>query len=104
MIRGGYGIFYGPVDAQINQVDLSLGVLNKNHSTVENQHNSSQVPNQVDNVVGTCGISFAGSPIFPGSGGTRAPVSSQFTLILSVLPACPLPRRTRSLGLSSQGD
>jgi len=68
VIRGGYGIFYGPVDAQINQVDLSLGVLNKNHSTVENQHNSSQVPNQVNNVVGTCGISFAGSVIFPGSG------------------------------------
>ena len=27
VVRGGYGIFYGPVDAQINQVDLSLGVL-----------------------------------------------------------------------------
>ena len=68
VIRGGYGIFYGPVDAQIPAVDLSLGVLNKNHSTVENQHNTSQVPDQVNNVVNTCGIAFAGFPIFPGSG------------------------------------
>jgi hypothetical protein len=71
VIRGGYGIFYGPVDAQIPQVDLSLGVLNKNHSTVENQHNTSQVPNQVDNAVGTCGLGFASNPpipIVPGSG------------------------------------
>lgn len=68
VIRGGYGIFYGPVDAQIPAVDLSLGVLNKDHSTVENQHNTSQVPDQVNNVVNTCGIAFAGFPIFPGSG------------------------------------
>ena len=39
VIRGGYGIFYGPIDSQIPQVDLSLGVLNKNRTTVENQHN-----------------------------------------------------------------
>ncbi len=36
VIRGGYGIFYGPVDAQIPDVDLSLGVVNKNKSAVEN--------------------------------------------------------------------
>ncbi len=68
VVRGGYGIFYGPIDAQIPQVDLSLGVLNKNRSTVENQHNTSQVPDQVNNVVGTCGIGFPGFPIFPGTG------------------------------------
>jgi len=68
VVRGGYGIFYGPVDAQIAQVDLSLGVLNKNRSTVENQHNTSQVPDQVNNVVGTCGIGFPGFPIFQGTG------------------------------------
>lgn len=62
VIRGGYGIFYGPIDAQIPQVDLSLGVLNKNHSTVENHNNTSQVPDQVDNLVGTCGVNF---PPFP---------------------------------------
>lgn len=70
VIRGGYGIFYGPIDAQIPQVDLSLGVLNKDHSTVENQNNPQQVPNQVQNVVKTCGIGFPGVPIFPGSGGS----------------------------------
>ncbi|MGA8872780.1 MAG: carboxypeptidase regulatory-like domain-containing protein [Candidatus Acidiferrales bacterium] len=68
VIRGGYGIFYGPIDAQIPQVDLSLGVLNKNNSTVENQNNAAQVPDQVNNVVNTCGIGFPGFPIFPGSG------------------------------------
>jgi hypothetical protein len=56
VVRGGYGIFYGPIDAQIPQVDLSLGVLNANHSTVENQNNTSQVPDQVNNLVNTCGI------------------------------------------------
>jgi Carboxypeptidase regulatory-like domain/TonB dependent receptor len=71
VIRGGYGIFYGPVDAQIPQVDLSLGVLNKNRSTVENQNNKSQVPDQVNNVVATCGIGVTNPPIplgFPGNG------------------------------------
>ena len=49
VVRGGFGIFYGPIDAQIPQVDLSLGVLNKNRSTVENQKNTAQVPDQVNN-------------------------------------------------------
>ena len=40
MIRGGYGIFYGPVDVQIPDVDLSLGVVNKNKSAVENSARS----------------------------------------------------------------
>jgi hypothetical protein len=68
VVRGGYGIFYGPVDAQIPGVDLSLGVLNHNRSTVENQHNSSQVPDQVNNVVNTCGISGVPGNPFPGNG------------------------------------
>ena len=72
VIRGGYGIFYGPIDSQIPQVDLSLGVLNKNHSTVENQNNTPAVPGQVDNVVGTCGIGVtafgAAGVIIPGTG------------------------------------
>jgi hypothetical protein len=67
VVRGGYGIFYGPIDAQIPQVDLSLGALNHNRSTVENQHNKSQVPDQVNNLVNTCGIAFLGSP-FTGTG------------------------------------
>lgn len=68
VIRGGYGIFYGPIDTQIPQVDLSLGVLNKNYSTVENQGSGSQV----SNAVATCGIGVAqfgpAGTIFPGSG------------------------------------
>jgi hypothetical protein len=72
VIRGGYGIFYGPIDAQIPQVDLSLGVLNANRSTVENQNNKMQVPDQVNNAVGTCGVGVtafgAAGVIVPGSG------------------------------------
>jgi hypothetical protein len=72
VIRGGYGIFYGPIDSQIPQVDLSLGVLNKNHSTVENHHNTAQVPDQVNNAVGTCGVGVtafgAAGVIVPGTG------------------------------------
>jgi hypothetical protein len=68
VVRAGYGIFYGPVDAQIPAVDLSLGVLNKNRTTVENNHNKSQVPDQVDNAIGNCGVSFGPVPIVqPGS-------------------------------------
>jgi hypothetical protein len=58
VIRGGYGIFYGPVDAQIPDVDLSLGVLNKNKSAVENTPGAGQVAN-LDAI---CGF------IVPGTG------------------------------------
>jgi hypothetical protein len=68
VIRGGYGIFYGPIDAQIPGVDLSLGVLNKNRSTVENQGNAAAVPGQVKNAVATCGVSLGPVPIIPGTG------------------------------------
>jgi hypothetical protein len=64
VIRGGYGIFYGPVDAQIPDVDLSLGVLNRNKSAVEN----STPAGQVANVSGICGVSQFGVPIIPGTG------------------------------------
>jgi hypothetical protein len=72
VIRGGYGIFYGPIDAQIPQVDLSLGVLNADRSTVENRNNKAQVPDQVNNAVNTCGVGVTafGAPgvIVPGTG------------------------------------
>lgn len=72
VIRGGYGIFYGRVDSQIPQVDLSLGVLNADRSTVENQNNKTQVPDQVKNAVNTCGVGITafGSQgvIVPGTG------------------------------------
>jgi Carboxypeptidase regulatory-like domain len=63
VIRGGYGIFYGSTYYQIPDVDNTLGVLNANGSSVENQ----AAGNQVANAVGTCGIlNFA--PLFPGTG------------------------------------
>ena len=90
VVRGGYGIFYGPVDSQIPQVDLSLGVLNKNHSTVENQHNTAQVPDQVNNVVGTCGIDFPpGLPVAPFVG-TGASTCTRYISIF-VDPITPTP-------------
>jgi Carboxypeptidase regulatory-like domain/TonB dependent receptor len=64
VVRGGYGIFYGPVDVQIPDVDLSLGVLNKNRSAVENTPGAGQVAN----ALGICGLSQFGIPIIPGTG------------------------------------
>ena len=64
VFRGGYGIFYGPVDAQIPDVDLSLGVLNRNKSSVENSTRAGQVAN----LSSICGVSQFGFPIIPGTG------------------------------------
>jgi len=64
VIRGGYGIFFGPVDEQIPAVDLSLGVVNGNKSAVENQTSAGQVAN----LTAICGFSQFGVPIIPGSG------------------------------------
>jgi hypothetical protein len=64
VIRGGYGIFYGPVDEQIPAVDLSLGVVNGNKSAVENGSGS----NQIANLSATCGMTQFGIPLVPGSG------------------------------------
>jgi hypothetical protein len=89
VVRGGYGIFYGPVDAQIPGVDLSLGVLNHNRSTVENQHNKGPVPDQVNNVVNTCGIGFPGTPIFPGTG--NSPCTRFISIYVDPLNATGLP-------------
>ena len=85
VIRGGYGIFYGPIDAQIPQVGLSLGVLNKNYSTVENQNNPQQIPNQVNNLINTCGLGFPGFPIFPVSPGSPSSPCTRFISIYADL-------------------
>jgi hypothetical protein len=66
VIRGGYGIFYGPVDVQIPDVDYSLGVRNANNSAVGN----SAAGNQAANVTAICGVSQFGVKIIPGSGGS----------------------------------
>jgi hypothetical protein len=89
VIRGGYGIFYGNIDAQIPQVDLSLGVLNKNRSTVENHHNKQQVPDQVNNLVGTCGIGFPGVPIFPPTTPGASPCNRFIAIYIDPLPPTP---------------
>src|SRR5580658_287679 len=65
VIRGGYGIFYGPVDAQIPDVDLSLGVVGAGRAAVEN----STPAGQVASVSAICGVSLFGTPL-PGLGGT----------------------------------
>ena len=95
VIRGGYGIFYGPIDAQIPGVDLSLGVLNKNRSTVENQNNKSQVPDQVNNLVATCGVSLGPVPIIPGTG--TSPCTRFIAIYADALPGAP------ALGLQGAG-
>jgi carboxypeptidase family protein len=64
VVRGGYGIFYGPVDAQIPDVDLSLGVVGPGRAAVEN----STPAGQVANVSGICGVSQFGFTIIPGTG------------------------------------
>jgi hypothetical protein len=60
VVRGGYGIFYGPVDVQIPDVDLSLGVVNANKSAVGNAPGAGQVAN----VTAICGL----TPVTPGTG------------------------------------
>jgi len=88
VVRGGYGIFYGPIDAQIPQVDLSLGVLNKNYSTVENQNGVSGTPGQINNVVATCGI----AGIVAGSG--TSPCTRFISIYVDPISASGLPIQT----------
>jgi hypothetical protein len=93
VVRGGYGIFYGPVDAQIAQVDLSLGVLNRNKTTVENQRNMTQVPDQVLNAQNTCGVGITAlggaGVIFPGTG--ASPCNRYISIYVDPLSATGLP-------------
>jgi len=83
VIRGGYGIFYGPVDAQIPDVDLSLGVVNKNKSAVENNSAASQVVN----LTATCGFSQFGHPIIPGSG--SSPCNREISIYVDPIGGVP---------------
>jgi Carboxypeptidase regulatory-like domain/TonB dependent receptor len=109
VIRAGYGIFYGPIDAQIPQVDLSLGVLNANRTAVENQHNTSQVPDQVDNLDATCGIGVTAfgpaGVIVPGNG--KSPCNRYISIYVDPLTPTPLPFLQTSAqvfqGLFAQG-
>ena len=81
VIRGGYGIFYGPVDVQIPDVDLSLGVVNKNKSAVEN----SAGPAQVANLTAICGV----APLFPGNG--SSPCNREISIYVDPITPTGLP-------------
>jgi hypothetical protein len=82
VIRGGYGIFYGPVDAQIPDVDLSLGVVNKNKSAVENNGSAG---GQVANLTAICGI----APLFPGNG--SSPCNREISIYIDPITPTGLP-------------
>jgi len=83
VIRGGYGIFYGPVDVQIPDVDLSLGVVNKNKSAVENAPGAGQVAN----LGAICGFSQFGASIIPGSG--SSPCNREISIYVDPIGGIP---------------
>jgi hypothetical protein len=83
VIRGGYGIFYGPVDEQIPAVDLSLGVLNANRTAVGNSTSAGQVAN----LTAICGFSQFGHPIIPGSG--SSPCNREISIYVDPLGGIP---------------
>ena len=83
VIRGGYGIFYGPVDEQIPAVDLSLGVVNGNKTAVENQTSAGQVAN----LSSICGFSQFGIPIIPGTG--SSPCNREISIYVDPIGGIP---------------
>jgi hypothetical protein len=83
VVRGGYGIFYGPVDEQIPAVDLSLGVVNANKSAVEN----SSAAGQVANLTAICGFSQFGIPIIPGNG--SSPCNREISIYVDPIGGVP---------------
>jgi hypothetical protein len=62
VVRGGYGIFYSPIYEEIGAVDLSLGVLNANKTSVGN----STKAGEVNNLDAICGMAGAFG-LFPGN-------------------------------------
>ncbi len=86
VIRGGYGIFYGPIDTQIPDVLMSMGVLNGDRSATENAGSGSQV----SNLVSTCGISIAGGiPLVPAGG--NSPCAREMSIYISPITATGIP-------------
>ena len=83
VIRGGYGVFFGPVDAQIPDVDLSLGVVNGNKSAVENGPGGGQVAN----LGAVCGFSQFGVPVIPGNG--SSPCNREISIYVDPLGGVP---------------
>lgn len=87
VIRGGYGVFFGPVDVQIPGVDYSLGALNKDRSSVENSGPGSQVAN----VTSICGI----AGVIPGNG--QSPCNRLISIYVDPITATGLPVQTSSV-------
>jgi hypothetical protein len=83
VVRGGYGIFYGPVDVQIPDVDLSLGVVNSNKSAVENSSGASQVAN----LTSICGVNQGPITIIPGTG--SSPCNREISIYVDPLGGVP---------------
>jgi len=83
VIRGGYGIFYGPVDVQIPDVDLSLGVVNGNRTAVENKAGAGQVAN----LISTCGISQFGVVLAPSN--NSSPCNREISIYVDPLAGIP---------------
>ena len=82
VIRGGYGIFYAPIYAQIPDVDYSLGVLNANKSSVANSTSAGQV-NNLDTI---CGMSGAFG-LFPGNG--SSPCNREISIYIIPITGVP---------------
>jgi hypothetical protein len=83
VIRGGYGIFFGPVDSQIPDVDLSLGVVNGNKSAVENEPGAGQVAN----LTAICGFNQGPITVIPGTG--ASPCNREISIYVDPLGGIP---------------
>jgi hypothetical protein len=83
VVRGGYGIFFGPIDEQIPAVDLSLGVVNSNKTAVEN----SSPAGQVANLTAICGFSQSGVPIIAGNG--TSPCNREISIYVDPIGGVP---------------
>jgi len=84
VIRGGYGIFYAPIYDQIPAVDLSLGVLNANKSSVGN----SSKAGQVNNLDAICGMAGAFG-LFPPPTSPTSPCNREISIYIIPLTGVP---------------
>ncbi len=82
VIRAGYGIFYAPVYEQIPAVDLSLGVLNANNSSVGNSTSTGQV----NNLDASCGM-IGAFGLFPGNG--SSPCNREISIYIVPISGVP---------------
>jgi hypothetical protein len=82
VVRGGYGIFYAPIYAQIPDVDYSLGVRNANNSAVAN----STPAGQVNNLDAICGMTGAFG-LYPGNG--TSPCNREISIYIIPITGVP---------------